>query len=63
MRGDGIWNRWESVATSRDYDEKLKDKGAMVEKLKEDHIFREFKYIVHMVGWWLGNVGVRCRRA
>jgi len=66
-RGE-MWNRWESVATTRDYDGKLKDKGArtdgeMVEKLKEDHIFREFKYIVHIVGRRLRNIRVGCRRA
>lgn len=29
-----MWNRWESVATSWDYDEKLKDKGARIDGAK-----------------------------
>ena len=70
MRGTGDGAVWESVARRRDYGAKSHGKGRkrtegqaqMAGELKEDHIFREFENIVHVVGLRLKDVRVWCWR-
>ena len=70
MQGTRDGAVWESVARRRDYGAKSHGKGRkrteeqaqMAGELKEDHIFREFENIVHVVGLRLKDVRVWCWR-